>query len=529
MAPRWAHALVLTAQLLAAAAVIRASGQSAEPPRRRASRLECKDDPDGYVARKDNWADCAEFLAQLSQAGGDGCDFNFGARSSSYPDPTLAKEICPVTCDACGDSGHGEGIDHEHFRLVDYSPGTGNFLFRSGIIGNATSPVAYEELVQVMTEQAVASGITFPSEFHLDVVCLLVREWKEVENMTIDAEKEWFDNHPELGSFVHWPMYGISAQGYGALAGAVLMEEVCEEAGIDKSNCPSPQPAEFKAEVRDDLAETYNIWGDGTDMMVSRVDEVHDRLRTKYDVPRMIVFHCTCGCDRTGQFAGAYNMRYLNWTFTSALQYNNALINTGHSSGREHIIYQNQIAIQWYCYYLNAVDIKSIPDCGNCEGVGASVPFQCRPDVGGCRNTPGTECTAMAEQGCDDDAKRLCPVSCGSCRDTCDDDPDGLMAASGNQNADCSLLYGWGGCEADLCLQAGPGICEMYGVTPGTLIKQLCPKTCNACPEPTAGPLMATPPTAGPIADEFRIVSTTSDGSRSAPVIIFVVAAATLF
>ena len=51
------------------------------------------------------------------------------------------------------------------------------------------------------------------------------------------------------------------------------------------------------------------------------VDIVPLRFGVKYasDAPTVMYVHCSAGCDRTGEFIGAYAMRYLGYNVTTAM------------------------------------------------------------------------------------------------------------------------------------------------------------------------------------------------------------------
>jgi hypothetical protein len=128
------------------------------------------------------------------------------------------------------------------------------------------------------------------------------------------------------------------------------------------------QPGKVEEAARTQMARTFPEWD--TDKLSERVEILHARLHGK-DVDRTIAqivfFHCSCGCDRTGEMAAAYSMRYLNRTFTEMYRENERI------AGR-HIVYKNQVAAQWYCEHLRARGLHTGDDCGNCE------PFRCADD-----------------------------------------------------------------------------------------------------------------------------------------------------
>lgn len=73
--------------------------------------------------------------------------------------------------------------------------------------------------------------------------------------------------------------------------------------------------------------------------------QVRRLLLDTSSTPVVIFAHCTCGCDRTGEFSAAYAMQYLGATLTEARNTNVQLI-------KREMFYTNQYATSWYCFYL---------------------------------------------------------------------------------------------------------------------------------------------------------------------------------
>jgi hypothetical protein len=103
------------------------------------------------------------------------------------------------------------------------------------------------------------------------------------------------------------------------------------------------------------LASTYAEWG--TDRLVERVEELRAMLVTPQQLPQVIYFHCDCGCDRTGQLAGSYMMRYHGSSWDSVVAYNRVV------AGRPQTCPTHR-QMQWYCVYLNR--FLGFNSTGNC-------------------------------------------------------------------------------------------------------------------------------------------------------------------
>ena len=103
------------------------------------------------------------------------------------------------------------------------------------------------------------------------------------------------------------------------------------------------------------LASTYADWG--SDRLVERVVALRAMLAAQMSLPQVIYFHCDCGCDRTGQLAGGYMMRYHGSSWDLAVAYNRAV------AGRPQTCPTHR-QMQWYCVYLNLA--LGLATTGNC-------------------------------------------------------------------------------------------------------------------------------------------------------------------
>jgi hypothetical protein len=254
--------------------------------------------------------------------------------------------VLHLMCHACGIFA----IDFTHVRLVDYSFKSGNFLFRTGDPSNQTSGIAYDELVTMFALRAKEAGQSFPQTFRLIDLSFWTTEEQKVED-----ESRFFQTHPCLGQLFHWPLYGIDD---GAL------KVGCQNNGI--ANCQSTQPAYFDVHDLKVMASHFLEWGDNSNLF-QHVAATHDWLITRSNISQVIFGHCTCGCDRTGAFFGAYYMQYLNRSFSQTMKYSERI-------PFRHIEYGMQIYVQWYCTYLHATNPLNFPallDCTNCK------PFVC--------------------------------------------------------------------------------------------------------------------------------------------------------
>jgi len=175
-----------------------------------------------------------------------------------------------------------------------------------------------------------------------------------VEAETIAAEERAFG--PEL---VRWPLVGVEESTF---------LEACFRANASKAQhggCDvNAQPEALSDEVRKAMAESFTHWD--VDNLTSKVEALRAMLLSygHAQTPGIVLFHCNCGCDRTGMLAAAYSMRYLAKTFTEAMGEAEQI------AGRQ-LVYRFQVGAQWYCESLLARGLYYGYDCGNCA------PFRC--------------------------------------------------------------------------------------------------------------------------------------------------------
>lgn len=142
----------------------------------------------------------------------------------------------------------------------------------------------------------------------------------------IKIEKEYFDANPDKGTFTNW-----------VLIGSVI------------------PPQWINATQRTKLVnETNTLWA--IDQLPSRLATVRQWLATTYDQPRVFVWHCEAGCDRTGEMSSAYYMTYQNYNVTGAFA--KSTLDCGRPPN-----YFSAGAISWYCLWLEAHNGLNLGDC----------------------------------------------------------------------------------------------------------------------------------------------------------------------
>lgn len=217
------------------------------------------------------------------------------------------------------------GVKHVH--LLD-SVGQ-NMLFRGG------SPEVKGSFSVTSLVASLSAVAALPAQYELVVI--------NVENLdtrgsglfatedgtNVVSEMSFFLRNASVGRFLFWHMVGT------------------------RSHAASPV---FNASgVRAALAADYETWG--SDKLVERVEMLGQMVQQSQKVPQVIFFHCDCGCDRTGQLAGGYMMRFQNKSWSEVVATNTKV------AGRPQVC-DTHFQMQWYCLYLNTTGIgKSTGDC----------------------------------------------------------------------------------------------------------------------------------------------------------------------
>ncbi|EAR83120.1 dual specificity phosphatase domain protein (macronuclear) [Tetrahymena thermophila SB210] len=200
------------------------------------------------------------------------------------------------------------GVINSRVILVDKIGN--NFLFRTN------TPVQgddyqMKELLEAMAEKISQSGYQLPQDPMIHSYSLVSFVDSIKQNYT---EDKYFKNHTEY-KFTHYPIFGSI---------------------VNPNSLPN-----FLAKF---FSKYYPIWNH--DNMNIITQELRENLLQQGERPKIIFFHCIAGEDRTGQVFGGYVMRYLNWSYQRALDFDNQVetrkINNGSKYG-----------LNWYCYYLN--------------------------------------------------------------------------------------------------------------------------------------------------------------------------------
>lgn len=212
-------------------------------------------------------------------------------------------------------SGYGDNV--WHVRLMD--TWGENMLYRGGSPEvpernyNDTASFNWTALVRAMNHAA-----PLPSTWRMIMVNLESLEYDEGsrDGGHVVREFEFFAKNPHLGELVFWRIVGSD----------------------------NPYTKVLKSSSAW-LAKHFDMWD--SDLLSSRIQLLRTWLRNNDTTPTVIYIHCDCGCDRTGEVAGAYYLRYLNWTWSETVKYNNAI-----EPDAPCMECPNYFALNWYCQSL---------------------------------------------------------------------------------------------------------------------------------------------------------------------------------
>jgi hypothetical protein len=205
-----------------------------------------------------------------------------------------------------------------HVRFVD-TVGT-NFLFRGG---SPEVPLFnHTVLVRSIQLAALNSNVTLPTRFLIHVVNL--ESLTSIDAPHVLAEHDFYAQNPSLGNFSFWNIVGCA--GNPALS------------SFDKN--------------RAWLASSMRVWD--ADRLRERVSMLRMWLERVNSLPTILYIHCDCGCDRTGEVAGAYMLTYMQhiYSFSDIVALNDSI----EPPPPGLMVCQNLWAMQWYCLSLNRTD-----------------------------------------------------------------------------------------------------------------------------------------------------------------------------
>lgn len=155
-------------------------------------------------------------------------------------------------------------------------------------------------------------------------------------NKGYEAEPAFFSANPSKGRFMNW-----------VLVGAVVW------------------PTGYTTAQQDEMIRDGKVWE--TDQLPTRIQAfrgmLHQEVPAGYDTVVYYV-HCQAGCDRTGEFVGAYRMTYDLPDVASPAPLINGIYNENCAECGRCPNYFSSGAQGWYCLTMNLLNrTNQITDC----------------------------------------------------------------------------------------------------------------------------------------------------------------------
>merc|ERR1711871_624261 len=233
-------------------------------------------------------------------------------------------------------------------RLIDYNRSTNTFLFRSAVPRNTTHTFARDDLVRtfrrLIREQPELAGLELTEDPYLIDINFL-DPGKPKEHNDIEQEREWFTRRPSDGELHNWALYGVDPAEF---------RRACPQ-------CASQDPARLPLPLRRRVAIEYERWMH-RELLPTRLRMIRKFLDNAHPAGRPVfVFgHCECGCDRTGEFFGAYELEFQSRSFEVVLTRNLKIVEM---QRHRQMLHPNFQALLWYCWHLSYTGHKHL-HCG---------------------------------------------------------------------------------------------------------------------------------------------------------------------
>jgi len=233
-----------------------------------------------------------------------------------------------------GVNGDGDDYYIEPAKIIFldrtyFANGIDNYLFRGNepktTDANGNDVFAYDLLISYLNNATIQkAGFLLPPNLYI-IDIKLVYDSDPTQSGDIELEQNFFAANPNLG------------------------EEITHVVLGDASD-----PGELPDFYVDEQAPTLASWQD--DDLPDYIASINALLNTPNDQPTVIYFHYECGCDRTGEIAASYAIKYLNYTYPQAIQWDDSI------AGRD-ILPNHEFAVHWYCYYLQLVEEYDWLEC----------------------------------------------------------------------------------------------------------------------------------------------------------------------
>lgn len=189
-----------------------------------------------------------------------------------------------------------------------------NWLFRGDfpISGNSFN---YNALRSALRNETTRLHINMPEKiFFVDINMLFI------EKNIIAPEVVFFNENPDFGMFVHWPIFNLLT--------------------------PSSVRV-FDKKVDNAIPNNGQLFGlmyNYENYYPQHVKMLIDIMHQNYGDNRVFYVHCGNGCDRVSEIIGAYRMH------KQKMSLRESYVRTSSECSGMH--YFSKLALEWYCYYI---------------------------------------------------------------------------------------------------------------------------------------------------------------------------------
>ncbi|MGB2105957.1 MAG: hypothetical protein ACPHVV_01795 [Porticoccaceae bacterium] len=243
----------------------------------------------------------------------------------------------------------GLDFDSNRVHLVDSMNGVYFFRGNEPLIGNEKNRrFAYAELLSMMNHTLEQEGHEKLTEGSFELIDISLLNTL-ADEFDLKIERKFFEDNPDKGNFIHWPLYGITE--------IVPANETVRTVGKISLDLLYPTFLLLRTLTKIDV----NRVSQHNKTIYKEVKKLHKMLQSSTEdgastKKKVFYIHCNAGCDRTGEFVAAYRMTINKSSCSDASDKN--LAECGRAQN-----YYSVNGTYWYCRYLRSIGLDVVCDC----------------------------------------------------------------------------------------------------------------------------------------------------------------------